>query len=432
MINIGIMGLGTVGTGVVELLENNRHVIAQRLGEEVNVKKILVRDLSKKRTPYAEGKLTLSADDILEDAEIDVVVELMGGEEPAKSYIKKALQNKKHVVTANKEVISKHGKELFELAEKSGVSLLFEASVGGGIPIIRPMKQCLAANRILKISGILNGTTNYILTQMQEKERNFEEALREAQRLGYAESDPSDDIKGFDAARKLAIISSIAFNTRITPDKVYVEGIERIELEDIKYAGELGYIIKLVASARKVGEREIEAIVAPVMLKQNHPLSAVRDVYNAILVEGDAVGKVMFFGQGAGKMPTASAVVADIMDAAREGRRRIYCTCYDELKVIDVGSSTSRFYIRLKAKDKPGVLSKISGAFGRNDISLHMVIQKDVKGDVAEIVMVTHQVPFRNLQKALDEIKDLQDVENVANVVRVEEAASDGVHGNHQ
>ncbi|MDN5331748.1 MAG: homoserine dehydrogenase [Tepidanaerobacteraceae bacterium] len=433
MINIGIMGLGTVGTGVVELLEKNQHVISQRLGEAINVKKILVRDLSKKRTPCAEGKLTLRAEDILEDEEINIVVELMGGEEPAKSYIKKALQNKKHVVTANKEVISKHGKELFELAEKSGVSLLFEASVGGGIPIIRPMKQCLAANRILKISGILNGTTNYILTQMEEKGRNFEEALREAQRLGYAESDPSDDIKGFDAARKLAILSSIAFNTRITPDKVYVEGIERIEPEDIKYAGELGYSIKLVASARKVGEREIEVIVAPVMLKQSHPLSAVRDVYNAILVEGDAVGKVMFFGQGAGKMPTASAVVADIMDAARQGmRRRIYCTCYDELKVIDVGSSTSRFYIRLKAKDRPGVLSKISGAFGENDISLNMVIQKDVKGNVAEIVMVTHQVPFRNLQKALDEIKDLQDVENVANVIRVEGATSDGIHGNHR
>ncbi|SHM26516.1 homoserine dehydrogenase [Caldanaerovirga acetigignens] len=431
MINIGILGLGTVGTGVVELLENNRKVIKQRLGEEVNVKKILVRDLSKKRTPYADGKLTVQADDILDDEQINIVVEVLGGEEPALSYIKKALQNKKHVVTANKEVISKHGKELFELAEKSGVGLYFEASVGGGIPIIRPMKHCLAANRILRISGILNGTTNYILTQMQEKRRNFEDALREAQRLGYAESDPSDDIKGFDAARKLAILSSIAFNTRITPDKVYVEGIENIELEDIKYAGELGYTVKLVASARKVGKSEVEVLVAPTMLSKNHPLSAVRDVYNAILVEGDAVGEVMFFGQGAGKMPTASAVVADIMDAAREGKRRIYCTCYDELKVIDVGSSTSRFYIRLKAKDKPGVLSKISGAFGRNDISLHMVIQKDVKGDVAEIVTVTHQVHFNNLKKAINEIRDLKDVERVINVIRVEEVSSNGVHGDN-
>lgn len=431
MINVGIMGLGTVGTGVVELLETNRSTIARRLGDEVEVKKILVRDLSKKRTPYAEGKLTTRADDILEDGEIDVVVELMGGEEPARTYIKKALENKKHVVTANKEVISKHGKELLELAERSGVSLLFEASVGGGIPIIRPMKQCLAANRIMKISGILNGTTNYILTQMREKGWSFGEALREAQRLGYAESDPSADIKGFDAARKLAILSSIGFNVRITPDRVYVEGIERIGPEDIKYAGELGYTIKLLASARRTGEGRVEAVVAPAMLKENHPLSAVRDVYNAILVEGDAVGQVMFYGQGAGKMPTASAVVADIIDAARGGKR-IYCTCYGEVEVVPASLMTSRFYVRLKAEDNPEALAEICGALGRNGIGLEMAAQKGIGGGLVEIVMLTLWVPFGDLQRALNEIKNLKGVKEVANIIRVEEADEDGLHGGHR
>ncbi|TYP54912.1 homoserine dehydrogenase [Thermosediminibacter litoriperuensis] len=421
MENIGILGLGTVGTGVVELLESNGDLIAQKLGRQINVKKILVRDLSRARTPLARGKITARAEDILEDEEIKIVVELMGGEEPALSFIMRALENKKHVVTANKEVISKYGGQLLEMAGRVGVNLLFEASVGGGIPIIRPMKQCLAANNIYKISAILNGTTNYILTQMEETNKDFEEALREAQIHGYAESDPSADIKGLDAARKLAILSSIAFNTRVTPDKIYTQGIDGIELSDIKYARELGYTIKLVATGRRLG-RSVELLVSPVMLRYDHPLSSVRDVFNAVLLEGDAVGRVMFYGRGAGKMPTASAVIADIMDAVRnDSGGRMYCTCYNELDVLDRGAAVSRFYIRLKAQDRPGVLAEISGALGKNNISLSMVIQKDVKNRVAEIVLVTYEVPLKDLERALDEIKEYDQVVEIANVIRVEE-----------
>lgn len=420
MIQLGILGLGTVGSGVVELIEKNRDTITKRLGKSLEIKRILVRDLNKKRPRSTEGKLTKDPEDILNDDDISIVVELMGGEEPALTYMRQALLKGKHVVTANKEVISKHGGELFELAEKQGVSLFFEASVGGGIPIVRPLKQCLAANEIVKVSGILNGTTNYILTQMTEENKSFEEALKEAQQEGYAESDPTADIKGFDAARKISILSSIAFNTRITPGQVYTEGIDGIDLKDISYARELGYKIKLLAIGQK-REKQVEVSVAPVLLKESHPLAGVGGVFNAILVEGDAVGQVMFYGQGAGKMPTASAVVADVMDAVRSNNgSKIYCTCYDELDVMDHGLITSRFYIRMRVMDRPGVLSKISGAMGENQISLSQVFQKHTMNGTAEIVMVTYEVPFKNLSLALEEIKAYRQVEEISSVIRVE------------
>jgi homoserine dehydrogenase len=420
LIQLGILGLGTVGSGVAELIQKNQETIAKRLGKNIEIKKVLVRDLRKKRPFIAEGKITDNPGDILEDSDISIVVELMGGEEPALTYIRQALASGKHVVTANKEVISKHGKELLDLAQKEGVNLFFEASVGGGIPIIRPMKQCLAANEIIKIMGILNGTTNYILTQMTEKNKSFGEALLEAQKEGYAESDPTADIKGSDAARKLAILSSIAFNTRITPDQVYTEGIDSVNLVDINYARELGYRVKLVAMGKRHSD-EVEVLVAPMLLRERHPLAGVSGVFNAILVEGNAVGRVMFYGQGAGKMPTASAVVADIIDAVRsKNGNKIYCTCYDELNVMNPGLSTARFYLRLRVMDKPGVLSKISGAMGENQISLSQVFQKNTQNGTAEIVMVTYEVPFENLQNALDEIKAYRQVEEISSVIRVE------------
>ncbi|AEH50488.1 homoserine dehydrogenase [Pseudothermotoga thermarum] len=419
MIKVGILGLGTVGSGVVELLEKDRSIITKKLGKEIVVEKILVRNPSKQRPDYAKGKIVFNADEILNDPEIKVVVELIGGEEPAKTYIEKALKKGKHVITANKEVVSKYGKELLEIAKQQNVAFLFEASVAGGIPIIRPMKRCLAANRIIKIQGILNGTTNYILTQMQENKKTFQEALFEAQKLGYAESNPSADVKGFDAARKISILSSIAFNTWITPDKVYTEGIEKIGIEDIKYAAELGYVIKLIASARKVSDNDIEIMVCPTMINQNHPLSSVRGVYNAVLVEGDAVGEVMFFGQGAGKMATASAVVADIMEAA-SGKNCEYNFVNCDINVVDVWTCKSDFYIRLKAIDKSGVLAKISAVFGKNDISIHTVVQKDVKNEMAEIVILTHKTTFGNLKNAVLEIEKLDVVKSVDSVIKVE------------
>lgn len=421
MVQIGVMGLGTVGTGVVELIEKNQDPISKRICSSINVKKILVKNLDKKRSSLVEGKITDRVEDILDDEDISIVVELMGGEEPALSYIREALSRGKHVVTANKEVISKHGKELLKLATKNDVNLLFEASVGGGIPIIRPLKQCLCANEVVKIMGILNGTTNYILSQMTEKGKSFDEALKGAQAEGFAESDPTADIKGHDAARKLAILSSISFNTRITPERIYTEGIDHINHRDIKYAQELGYTIKLIALAKRHGDN-VEVSVTPVLLEEKHPLSSVMGSFNAILVEGDAVGQVMFYGQGAGKMPTASAVVADIMDAIRnKNGSKLHCTCYDHLNVLDPGLAMASFYIRMKAVDRPGVLSRISGALGKNNISISKVFQKNTKNGTAEIVLVTYDVLFQDLQEALKEIKTYDQVEEISSVIRVEE-----------
>ncbi|NLU09962.1 MAG: homoserine dehydrogenase [Tepidanaerobacter acetatoxydans] len=420
MIQIGILGLGTVGTGVVELIEKNNDIIEKRIGDRINIKKVLVKNINKRRSSLVEGKITDKFEDILEDEDISVVVEVMGGEEPALTYIREALSRGKHVVTANKEVISKHGNELLKISAEKDVNLLFEASVGGGIPIIMPMKQCLSANDIVKVMGILNGTTNYILSQMTEKGEDFSEALKKAQLEGYAESDPTNDVKGFDAARKLAILSSIAFNTRITPEQVYTEGIDSISPLDIEYARELGAVIKLIALGKK-NENNIEVSVTPVLLKKDHPLASVSGTFNAIMVEGDAVGPVMFYGLGAGKMPTASAVVADIMEAIRnKNGGKLHCTCYNHLNVMDPGESVTSFYLRLRVFDRPGVLSKIAGAFGENQISLSKVFQKNTINGTAEIVMVTYDVPFKNLQEALDEIRAYKQVVEISTVIRVE------------
>ncbi|HHY43014.1 MAG TPA: homoserine dehydrogenase [Thermoanaerobacterales bacterium] len=418
---IGLLGLGTVGTGVVELIEKNNNIIAKRINEHINIKKVLVKDLNKQRSPLVEGKITDRFEDIIEDEEISVIVEVMGGEEPALTYIREALNRGKHVVTANKEVISKHGKELLELSAKNDVNLLFEASVGGGIPIIRPMKRCLSANQITKIMGILNGTTNYILSQMTEHGKSFDEALKEAQLAGYAESDPTDDIKGFDAARKIAILSSIAFNTRITADQVYTEGIDSVSQADIQYAKEMGQVIKLIAMGKK-HENSVEVAVTPILLPEDHPLASVGGPFNAIMVEGNAVGPVMFYGLGAGKMPTASAVVADIMEAIKNNNGgKLNCTCYYDFDIMDPGEACSSFYIRLRVVDKPGVLAKIAGAFGENEISMAKVFQKNTINGTAEIVIVTYDVPFRNIQDALSEIKAYKQVVEVSTVIRVEE-----------
>lgn len=420
MIQIGILGLGTVGTGVVELIEKNNDIIEKRIGDRINIKKVLVKNINKRRSSLVEGKITDKFEDILEDEDISVVVEVMGGKEPALTYIREALSRGKHVVTANKEVISEHGNELLKISAEKDVNLLFEASVGGGIPIIVPMKQCLSANDIVKVMGILNGTTNYILSQMTEKGEDFSAALKKAQLEGYAESDPTNDVKGFDAARKLAILSSIAFNTRITPEQVYTEGIDSISPLDIEYARELGAVIKLIALGKK-NENNIEVSVTPVLLKKDHPLASVSGTFNAIMVEGDAVGPVMFYGLGAGKMPTASAVVADIMEAVRnKNGSKLHCTCYNHLNVMDPGESITSFYLRLRVFDRPGVLSKIAGAFGENQISLSKVFQKNTINGTAEIVMVTYDVPFKNLQEALDEIRAYKQVVEISTVIRVE------------
>jgi len=421
-INIGMLGLGTVGTGVAKVLTANAHNIAQKVGAPIVLKKVLVRALRKPRQVDLGDALTTDLSAIVDDPSIDIVVELMGGEEPAKSYILRALAAGKHVVTANKDVIARHGRDLFGAAEANAVDLLFEASVGGGIPIIRPLKQCLAGNRIHQVMGIVNGTTNYMLSKMPAEKCDYDAVLAEAQHKGYAEADPTADVGGWDAARKIAILASIAFGTRVTLDDVHVEGITGITAQDIEYAGELGYVIKLLAIANDT-DQGIDVRVHPAFIAKRHPLAAVQDVFNAIFVKGDAVGETMFYGRGAGEMPTASAVVADIIDVARDiqhgASSRILCTCFDNKPICPIAKTESPYYIRLLVEDKPGVLAAIAGAFGDQQVSLNSVIQKRKVDQRAEIVLLTYRVSDANMRLALNALGGMPVVSKVSSVIRV-------------
>lgn len=424
VINVGLLGLGTVGRGVYRILKKNSTGIEQKVGARIEIKKILVRDLAKNRGIVPEeGLLTTNISDIVDNAEIDLVVEVMGGINPALEYSLSALRHGKSLVTANKDMVALHGRELFEAAEANCCDVLFEASVAGGIPIIRPLKECLAANRIEQVIGIINGTTNYMLTRMSKEGLDFYQVLKEAQDLGYAEADPSADVEGFDAARKLTILSSIAFNTRIALDQVYVEGITGITAEDIVYASELNYVIKLLGIAKESAEG-IEVRVHPALLPKNHPLAAVNDVYNAIFIRGDAVGDVMFYGRGAGEMPTASAVVGDVMNAARNLLKKvpgiISCTCFEEKPVKPMSATLTKYYVRLNVVDKPGVLAGIALIFGNHEVSLSSVLQRHTTGNAAEIVLVTHEVLEGNFQDAIKFIKELPTVHQITSIIRTE------------
>ncbi|MBO8159565.1 homoserine dehydrogenase [Thermosyntropha sp.] len=424
MIRIGLLGCGTVGSGVVKLLEQNKDIIANRAGETVVLHKVLERDVEKcYQLGIPAEKIAQDIDDILNDEEIDIVVELIGGLEPAFSYVIGAINRGKHVVSANKDLIAVKGREIFKAAEENNVDFYYEASVGGGIPIIYPLKQSLAANRIKEVIGILNGTTNYMLTKMTREGLSYEQVLKEAQELGYAEADPTSDVEGLDAARKIAILSSIAFNSRITLDDVYVEGITGITPADINYAAELGYVIKLLAVAKQDDEGNVEVRVNPAFIPVSHPLAGVNDVFNAVFVKGDAVGDVMHYGKGAGQMPTASAVVGDIIEIVRNMRcgsnGRIGCTCYDEKRVLKVDDMKARFYIRMTVVDRPGVLAGIAGVFGNNNVSIAAVLQKEGE-DMAELILITHEVRERDLRKSLDEVKTLDTVGSINNIIRLE------------
>jgi len=422
-IGVGLLGMGTVGRGVYRILNDNKAGIEQKVGVPIVIKRILVRDISKDRgMALNKGLLTTNISDLLDDPEIDIIVEVLGGVDQALEYALRALESGKSLVTANKDMIALHGKRLFEAADLSGRDLFFEASVAGGIPIIKPLKECLAANRITQLIGIINGTTNYMLSRMSKEGLGFQEALHEAQSLGYAEADPSSDVEGYDAARKLTILASIAFNTRLRLDQVYVEGITRVTAEDIAYAANLNYVVKLLAIARESSDG-VEVRVHPALLPKNHPLASVNDVYNAIFVTGDAVGDVMFYGRGAGELPTASAVVADVMNASRNLVRNvpgmISCTCFEEKPIKPMGFTIAKYYIRINVADKPGVLASIAFIFGKYEVSLASVIQQTA-GDFAQLVLVTHKVLEKNLQDALLEIKELPVVNEVSNVIRVE------------
>lgn len=424
VIKIGLLGMGTVGTGVLKVLAKNGKDMETKIGRKIELGGVLVRNLTKKREiDIPPGLLTDNPSDILDNPEIDIIVEVMGTIDTAFEYIIRAFDNKKVVVTANKDLIAVHGKELFEAADRNGCDFFFEASVAGGIPIIRPLKECLCGNKISIIMGIINGTTNYILTKMSRENTDFQEALADAQRLGYAEPDPTADIEGYDAARKLAILASIGFNSRITYPDVYVEGITQITSYDIKYAEELGYALKLLGIA-KGNDTEVEVRVHPVLIPRTHPLASVYNEFNAIFVQGDAVGETMFYGKGAGELPTASAVVGDIISAARNicfgVKGRIGCTCYDHKRIKPITEIYSKYYIRISVKDRPGVLASIAGVFGNSNVSLASVIQKRLEGDLAELVLITHQVEEANLRDALAVIEGLSVVAEVGTVLRVE------------
>ncbi|MDD3365430.1 MAG: homoserine dehydrogenase [Syntrophomonas sp.] len=424
MINIGLLGCGTVGGGVVKLLAKNQEIIAKKTGAEIMIKKVLERDEQKcLQIGLDPSLITQQFEDIINDESIEIIVELIGGIEPAFSFVIAAMNKGKHVVTANKDMIAIKGKELFETAKANNVDFYFEASVAGGIPIVYPLKQSLAGNHIEEVIGILNGTTNYILTKMSQEGRDYQEVLREAQELGYAESDPTADVGGLDAARKIAILSSIAFNSRVTLDDVYVEGITAISPQDIQYASELGYVVKLLAIAKEV-EGKIQARVHPAFIPLNHPLAFVNDVFNAVFVRGDAVGEIMHYGRGAGEMPTASAVLGDVIEVARNmayhTSARIGCTCYEEKSILPISELSAQYYIRMSVRDRPGVLAGIAGVFGNNDVSIATVLQKNNREDMAELILITHTVKEKDLQDSLTVLKGMNIVGEINSVIRLE------------
>ncbi len=418
-INLGLLGLGTVGSALVDLIEKNAGSIESKIGKQICVKKALIRSAGKPRNLPAD-RLTMSFDEILEDPSISVIVELMGGIQPARAYISAALRAGKHVVTANKDLISEYGQELFQLAAEHGSVMLFEGSVGGGIPIIRPLKQCLAGDHVTSIVGILNGTTNYILTKMTQDGADYSEALSQAQALGYAEADPASDVRGLDAARKLAILSSIAFNVRVKPGNVYTEGIEHISARDILYAKELGCIIKLTGIARETADG-VDVRVHPSLIPADHPLATVHNAMNALFIKGVAVGELMFYGPGAGGAATATAVLGDILeiaDGTTSSMRLSSCTCFRQMNVRPAGLNVSRYYIRVLAKDKPGTLAKIAGILGKYGISLRAVIQKATINDMAEVVFVTHPATEQDLNQAMEEVASHPRLFSSATVIR--------------
>tara|TARA_B100001123_G_scaffold72999_2_gene82144 strand:- start:388 stop:1656 length:1269 start_codon:yes stop_codon:yes gene_type:complete len=422
------MGLGVVGTGVASILLNKQESLAGVTGRPVNLKKILVRDLTRPRViDLPDDLLTTNAEDILADPDIHILVEVMGGVDPAESYMKQGLAAGKHVVTANKEVMAKSGPELLALARKNKASLLFEASVGGGIPIVGCLMNELAANDVISIRGIINGTTNYILTAMAQHGTSFQQALGEAQSHGYAEADPTNDIEGIDAAYKLTILASLAYRSRFQPDDVYREGISKLEPQDFQYAQELGFAIKSLAIAN-LEEGAVQLRVYPALLPTEHMLAKVDGVYNAVEIDGSLCGQVLFHGMGAGREPTTSAVVGDLIEAARKMGAQHASPLYinegtTNVPVRSIDDLESRYYIRLAVADRPGVLAKIAKVLGDGQISIASVLQKDVHPETesAELVITTHPAKEAPVQKALQAIAGLEEVRRVSNTLRIEE-----------
>ena len=428
-IKIALLGAGTVGGGVVRALSMNAEQIMARAGAQIEIKTILVRDAKKYRSELSGIMLTDNFDAIIHDKEISIVVEVMGGIHPAKDYMLRAMAAGKHVVTANKDVIAEYLTELYAAANENGVDFLYEASVGGGIPIIKPLKECLTANRITEVMGVVNGTTNYMLTKMTEKHISYDAVLRRAQEKGYAEANPSADVDGLDAARKAAILASLAFDTVVGLEDVSVEGISHITEDDIKYGVNLGYAIKLLAVGRDTADG-IDIRVHPVFLPQTHPLASVKGVFNAIFVRGNIIGEAMFYGRGAGSLPTASAVTSDIIEIVRDivagTAGRIKYKIGQKKKLCPVEKTKSSYYLRLVVVDEPGVLGEIATTFGKVEVSLKSVIQaRQTEDGYAEIVAVTHIVTHAAASRAVEALKALSVVREVRSLIRVADGQED-------
>jgi homoserine dehydrogenase len=425
-IGIGLVGLGVIGTGVAKALFGKTHSLSARAGRQLVLRKIAEVDTDKQTKSRIDKALfTTKFDDILNDPQISIVVELIGGEHPAYEFIRRSLEAKKHVVTANKEVIAKHGTELQSIAKQNHVALQFEASVGGGIPLIAPFKRDLVANDILTIKAIVNGTTNYILTQMSQENLDFDVALKQAQKLGYAEANPANDIEGLDATYKLAILATIAFGIPVNPKDIYCEGISKLKARDFRYAHELNYAIKLLAIAKR-SDNEVEVRVHPVFIPKDSLIAKVNGVYNAIAVEGDLVGQVIFYGQGAGPSPTSSAVIADIINIAQRsiGQNGNYEIPFQSTyRLKPMSNVEARYYMRMSVFDRAGVLAQISKVLGDNAISISSVIQKesDPATQSAEIVIMTHPAKEQAVQQALEATRHLSVVKEISNFVRVED-----------
>lgn len=421
-IRVAILGAGTVGIGVYKLINKQADEMIHKVGANIEIAKILVRNKNKTRDGINSAYLTDNFDEILNDDSINIVVEVMGGIEPANTYITQALKAKKNIVTANKDLIASKGHALMELAKENGCDLLFEAAVAGAIPIIRPLKQCLAGNYISEIMGIVNGTTNFILTKMTKEGMDFDEALKIAQDLGYAEADPTADIEGYDAARKMAIMASIAFNTRVTFDDVATEGITKITSKDIKYAKDMDCTIKLLGVARNDGNG-IEVMVHPMLISSNHPLATVNDSFNAVFVHGDAVDDAMFMGRGAGELPTASAIMGDVIDSARNiihnCTARIGCTCYKSIPIKNIEDTKCKYFLRMQVSDKPGVLASVASVLGNNDVGIDRVIQKTKKNGLAELVVITDLVLEKNFRDAITIFNGMSMINEISSIIRV-------------
>ncbi|MCG6134795.1 MAG: homoserine dehydrogenase [Nostoc sp. LLA-1] len=428
-VKLGILGLGTVGTGTVQLLQDL--VGRNPLLQEIEIYRVGVRSLDKIREVELPAEvLTTDLEAIVSDPAVDIVVEVMGGLEPARSLILQALKNGKHVVTANKAAIARFGAEIFTTANQAGVYVMLEAAVGGGIPVIQPLKHSLRVNRIHTITGIVNGTTNYILTRMQTEGSDFSDVLADAQRLGYAEADPTADVEGLDAADKIAILASLGFDGRINLQDVYCEGIRQVSKTDITYAEKLGFVIKLLAIAKQSTpsspSSSLSVRVHPTLVPKAHPLASINGVYNAILVEGEPIGEVMFFGPGAGAGATASAVTSDILNLVAVLKTStvnpnplLTCGHQDYCQIAPMTELVTRFYARFLTKDQPGVIGKLGTCFGNHGVSLESVVQTGFQGGLAEIVVVTHDVREGDFHQALAEIRNLEAIDSIPSLLRV-------------